>query len=56
MNDDDRLTVTLTAAEWNHALSLIGGADLERRVNLIIKIRDQCMTQQMSMEADRAPS
>jgi hypothetical protein len=46
MNDEDRLTVTLTAAEWNRVFALMGEQPLKVCGELVFKIRDQCMTQQ----------
>ena len=46
MNDTDPLTVTLTAAEWNRAMALMGEAPFKLSADLILRIREQCMQQQ----------
>ena len=57
MNDEDRLTVTLTAAEWNRVFALMGDVPLKVCGEMVFKIRDQCMAQQRPdrLEGAHAP-
>jgi hypothetical protein len=46
VTDNEPLTVTLTAGEWNRALALMGDAPFKLCADLILRIREQCMAQQ----------
>lgn len=46
MEDEDLLTVTLKAGEWNRVFMLMGEQPLKNCAELVFKIRDQCMAQQ----------
>ena len=46
MEPTDRLTVTLTAQEWNSLMTLLGEAPFRVVALLIQQIQSQCMAQQ----------
>ena len=56
MRGDEKLTVTLTASEWNTALALIGRAPFEVCAELIWKMREQCLAQQAPLAAGAPPA
>ena len=46
MEPTDRLTVTLTAQEWNTLMTIIGEAPFKLVAPLVQQIQGQCMAQQ----------